>query len=894
MTFEEMFRTAMTAGTRSGGVVPYPYQVQFANDVELPSLLNVPTGTGKTATAILGWLYRRRFHADEAVRQATPRRLVYCLPMRTLVEQTRDNAVMWLDRLQALAGQVVYHDESKKRIASYELDLSSTLKDRVAVHVLMGGEDTEDWEAEPERDAILIGTQDMLLSRALNRGYGMSRYRWPMAFSMLNNDCWWVIDETQLMGVGLTTTAQLAGLRSKLSTIGTCSTLWMSATLNETPLQTVDHPGPIPTSAKLTLSDADRARESVGLLIKAKKPLTRCDVSLNTETEKKYAEPLATQVIEKHQAGTLTLVVLNRVGRAQDVFRELQKKCVARTKKNEAVPELFLIHSRFRPADRKKQQDTALNEESIEVTGAGRVVVATQAIEAGVDVSATTLFTELAPWSSLVQRFGRCNRRGLCGVNGKAAANVVWIDIDSNDKAAEKNSLPYEAEALNAARDHLLLLASTSNDAGPESLKVIEHHEPQSIPHVLRRKDLLDLFDTTPDLSGNDLDISRYIRETDDHDVQVYWRNWKTDRSDEPKRDPFAPPDDRKLFPPPREELCSVSIGALSGRSGFISKSKPAAGKTGFKAWLWSALDKEWKSIESDAVRPGMVLLFHQDAGGYDERLGWTGESGHRVAEVPQRHRDVVKSIAAQQADAMEADDLGRKPQTLDEHTREVVAALETNLRKSPLGSIAELPWDALIRAAWWHDVGKGHPAFVAAMRGCPAIEAADPERKTLWAKSGDDTRLNYKVDGERLARTGFRHELASALAWLSHCERELDADLIAYLIAAHHGKVRLSIRSMPNEQGPQATVAHASKDRLFARGVFEGDTLPEVTLGNGEVVPATTLSLDLMRLGEQAGRLSWLSRTLALRDRYGPFRLAYFETLLRVADWRGSSGSGS
>lgn len=39
-----------------------------------------------------------------------------------------------------------------------------------------------------------------------------------------------------------------------------------------------------------------------------------------------------------------------------------------------------------------------------------REVVATQAVEAGVDVSARVLITELAPWSSLVQRFGRCNR----------------------------------------------------------------------------------------------------------------------------------------------------------------------------------------------------------------------------------------------------------------------------------------------------------------------------------------------------------------------------------------------------------------------------------------------------------------------------------------------------
>jgi len=56
----------------------------------------------------------------------------------------------------------------------------------------MGGEQTEDWDLQPESDAILVGTQDMLLSRLLNRGYGMSRYRWPMQFGLLGNDCLWV------------------------------------------------------------------------------------------------------------------------------------------------------------------------------------------------------------------------------------------------------------------------------------------------------------------------------------------------------------------------------------------------------------------------------------------------------------------------------------------------------------------------------------------------------------------------------------------------------------------------------------------------------------------------------------------------------------------------------
>ena len=77
----------------------------------------------------------------------------------------------------------------------------------------MGGEDAGSWDLFAEKDAILIGTQDMLLSRALNRGYGMSRYRWPMHFGLLNSDCLWVIDEVQLMGCGLATTTQLQGFR---------------------------------------------------------------------------------------------------------------------------------------------------------------------------------------------------------------------------------------------------------------------------------------------------------------------------------------------------------------------------------------------------------------------------------------------------------------------------------------------------------------------------------------------------------------------------------------------------------------------------------------------------------------------------------------------------------
>jgi CRISPR-associated endonuclease/helicase Cas3 len=110
-------------------------------------------------------------------------------------------------------------------------------------------------------------------------------------------------------------------------------------------------------------------------------------------------------------------------------------------------PELLLIHSRFRPLERQKLNQQLILADNVcrgkplpsltdaeqlwveSVRHHGLIVVATQVIEAGVDISAKTLFTELAPWPSLVQRFGRCNRFGE-----HEEAQVFWIGIPSEKK----------------------------------------------------------------------------------------------------------------------------------------------------------------------------------------------------------------------------------------------------------------------------------------------------------------------------------------------------------------------------------------------------------------------------------------------------------------------------
>src|SRR5207244_7194535 len=103
---------------------------------------------------------------------------------------------------------------------------------------------------------------------------------------------------------------------------------------------------------------------------------------------------------------------------------------------------------------------------------------------------------------------------------------------------------------------------------------------------------------------------------------------------------------------------------------------------------------------------------------------------------------------------------------------------------------IDDLPAASVIRAAHTHDLGKAHNIFQETMRR--AYPGSDDQ--TIWAKSGGRARH---------ARQGFRHELASALAWLAKGEGD-DRDLVAFLLAAHHGKVRLSLRALPTDEGPK------------------------------------------------------------------------------------------
>src|SRR5690606_37517983 len=254
------------------GRPPFPYQERLGVE-PWPELLDVPTGLGKTAAAIVAWLYKRLQGDAE-----TGSRLVYCLPMRVLVEQTQAAEREWCAK-------------AAPHFAERQLAVP-------AVHVLMGGDVDEEWENHPERPAITIGTQDMLLSRALNRGYAMSRYKRPVYFALLNNDCLWAFDETQLIGMGIETSAQLAGFRQKLGTHKVAHSLWMSATLGEQQLNTVDHRRPETGGKTHSLRAQDLNEEVVQTRVRAPKPIAPAnDLKLAKDNEgQRYAKELADHV----------------------------------------------------------------------------------------------------------------------------------------------------------------------------------------------------------------------------------------------------------------------------------------------------------------------------------------------------------------------------------------------------------------------------------------------------------------------------------------------------------------------------------------------------------------------------------------------------------------------
>ena len=126
-----------------------------------------------------------------------------------------------------------------------------------------------------------------------------------------------------------------------------------------------------------------------------------------------------------NQESMKLLVVVNTVRKAQSIYRELKSWL----EENDIEIEMNLLHSKFTVQHRSEKEDAILKDGESKCKK--RVIwISTQVVEASLDIDFDYLFTELSDLSSLLQRLGRCNRKGLKSVD--EFNSYVYLDIDEN------------------------------------------------------------------------------------------------------------------------------------------------------------------------------------------------------------------------------------------------------------------------------------------------------------------------------------------------------------------------------------------------------------------------------------------------------------------------------
>ena len=297
-----------------------------------------------------------------------PARLIYALPLRTLANG-------------------IYREARHAAMKLGEPIDAATEGRRETTHpfvTLQTGEQPDDPFFDWGR--IIVTTYDQILSGLLCSPYGLSGRLHNVNAAAIAGALV-VFDEFHLMPPSkafLTAVAALWLFR------GLSQSVWMTATATaplENLLRSALNAAPVPDdqAAMRTMHDSLPSVTSV-------------QRSLSVEVV-----PLTSDaILAIHQRRSIAIV--NTVGRAQKLFEELSSGFAGRNDVR-----LVMLHSRFFKNDRHRIEErlqAAFGKEAME----SAILIATQVVEAGIDISCEHLHTELCPMNSLAQRAGRCAR----------------------------------------------------------------------------------------------------------------------------------------------------------------------------------------------------------------------------------------------------------------------------------------------------------------------------------------------------------------------------------------------------------------------------------------------------------------------------------------------------
>ena len=195
------FATCRTSAP-SWATTPYPWQRRLYAALArgaVPDAVDIPTGLGKTAAVLLALLARLEY-------PALPRRIVYVVDRRAIVDQTAEVVRTWIARIGTLP--------SLRR--AFDACAAHRAERSVGLGVLRGGlADDGAWRLDPARPAVLVGTVDMVGSRMLFSGYGDGRSLRATHAGLLGHDAVVLLDEAHLAPAFGALLRDIAGLQAR-------------------------------------------------------------------------------------------------------------------------------------------------------------------------------------------------------------------------------------------------------------------------------------------------------------------------------------------------------------------------------------------------------------------------------------------------------------------------------------------------------------------------------------------------------------------------------------------------------------------------------------------------------------------------------------------------------
>lgn len=884
--FRELFKSLT-------GNEPFPWQTELGRRLlagDIPAGCNLPTGTGKTSVIPI-WLICLGLQALSG-QIALPRRLVYAVNRRVIVDQATEEATRIIAALDHRAA-----DPAVVALRAALETLSVTAAGfPVAVSTLRGGlADNGEWKFDPTKPAIVIGTVDMIGSRLLFCGYGDGRRDRPLHAGLLGQDALLVHDESHLMPAFGQSLRHVGALGRRGVVLRPFHALDLSATPTDD--------GDSPFGLGADDYDCPPIRRRLGLDERTGRK--RLDV---------HRAPKSPQLVEhfvrlasrREGTGASVLIYVRTVALARKIHDALRKTLADKADKGEN--RLAILTGTLRGYERDRLTEHPVVQRFSPMRdraprGDTVYLVSTAAGEVGANYDADHCVCDLTTLENMIQRFGRVNRLGLFP---ESAIDVV-VDEESSKKAREG-----KADSFQPLAKTLELLESLDGDASVAKVSQIAgHREACQPPPVLLDLDgwTLDAWSATG-LRSADFpqrpDVALWLHglaEAERPETQVAWRfeldamqafdgaeaaDWLQDYLD------LLPLHRHELLKEPAHEVRKALeiIGKQEVDRGRASKAMlikadgeivldtlPALAKAarslewgtvvlppsvgGIEAGLLDTSQKALRTAAPDvADQPGRRERFVVCRRG--DGWSWQRADGATGAVEASALREAARQLAAKRdypAHAALAFPITDSDADEEEIQRAVVVLSKPEAALPAAGDLSAYAKRSQPLAAHLDRVEEAARRIVAKL-DLPAPLAEAVCLAARWHDKGKDRRHWQKaignLEGEPLAKSGrarfdrrftkgYRHEFGSLLDAETdpvigqHPER----DLILHLIAAHHGYARPGF-----------------PERAYDRTVAFG-------------------------CNEAAAR-SALARFAELQARLGWWQLAWLEALVKAADAMG------